>query len=205
MRTGHQSLLPIFKCIANEIKNDRLKLIEKIIEFQQIINDNERDKENNKKGYCLEIDMKKENKYDNFVNDNNDSVRLDRTVSLLENNEKKITLGPYSQSTYSVNSVRSRSPSVITRKGATYVHNNTTSDSYPSADTTSYDNMNCSNSNYNSSINNRNNNNSNNNNDNNNIQLNRRGVPTNSNSNYYTHSNSNLILNSNNSKQQWQT
>ena len=58
LRTGCQSLLPIFKCVSNEIKNERLKLIEKIIEYEKKEKENEKEKERekNKKLYCLEID-----------------------------------------------------------------------------------------------------------------------------------------------------
>ena len=129
LRTGCQSLLPIFKCVSNEIKNDRMKLIEKIIEYQKKEKENEKERERNKQVYCLEIDKIDDKIFNSFSNNGDDSMQLTRTVSLLEREEKKKNLLPYSQSTYSMNSVRSHSPSVTARKGATYASSNTTSNS----------------------------------------------------------------------------
>ena len=165
LRTGCQSLLPIFKCVSNEIKNERLKLIEKIIEYEKKEKENEKEKERekNKKLYCLEIDKRNDKNFNHFGNNGDDSMQLSKTVSVLEREEKKKNTDPYSQSTYSMNSVRSHSPLVNARKGATYASTNTTSSSNSNLieNITFYDN-----SNYNNSINNNNDNNNDNNNEN---------------------------------------
>ena len=194
LRTGCQSLLPIFKCVSNEIKNDRMKLIEKIIEYQKKEKENEKERERNKQVYCLEIDKIDDKIFNSFSNNGDDSMQLTRTVSLLEREEKKKNLLPYSQSTYSMNSVRSHSPSVTARKGATYASSNTTSNSSLRENIPYYDGMNYNNS-KNNSINN---NDTYNNNSFNKSTIRRRDSISNLNSSL--HNNSNNFKN-----QEWQS